>query len=73
MGRGKGAAPVIHRARKEVILAAGAFNSPQLLMLSGVGNADDLRRVGVESVHHLPGVGQNLQVGLMRLVLLLSM
>ena len=45
----------------EVILCGGAFNSPQLLQLSGIGDADHLRRVGVEPVHHLPGVGENLQ------------
>jgi choline dehydrogenase len=45
----------------EVILSGGAINTPQLLQLSGVGNADDLRAVGVEPVHHLPGVGENLQ------------
>ena len=45
----------------EVILSGGAINSPQLLMLSGVGNGDHLRSVGVEVVHHLPGVGENLQ------------
>ncbi|VIO80502.1 GMC family oxidoreductase [Bradyrhizobium ivorense] len=49
------------RARREVILAAGAFQSPQLLMLSGVGNAADLGKHGIAGVHHLPGVGQNLQ------------
>jgi choline dehydrogenase-like flavoprotein len=49
------------RARREVILAAGAFQSPQLLMLSGVGDAAGLRKHGIASVHHLPGVGQNLQ------------
>nr|WP_249810133.1 GMC family oxidoreductase N-terminal domain-containing protein [Bradyrhizobium sp. 139] len=49
------------RARREVILAAGAFQSPQLLMLSGIGDADALRAHGIASVHHLPGVGQNLQ------------
>jgi len=49
------------RARREVILAAGAFQSPQLLMLSGVGDATALGRHGVASVHHLPGVGRNLQ------------
>jgi choline dehydrogenase-like flavoprotein len=49
------------RARREVILAAGAFQSPHLLMLSGVGNAADLGKQGIASVHHLPGVGQNLQ------------
>jgi choline dehydrogenase len=45
----------------EVILCGGAFNSPQLLQVSGVGDADHLRAVGVDVVHHLPGVGENLQ------------
>ena len=45
----------------EVILTGGAFNSPQLLQLSGIGDAEHLRTVGVSPVHHLPGVGQNLQ------------
>ena len=45
----------------EVILSGGAFNTPQLLQLSGIGDAEFLRSVGVEPVHHLPGVGQNLQ------------
>ena len=45
----------------EVILSGGAFNTPQLLQLSGSGDAEFLRSVGVEPVHHLPGVGQNLQ------------
>jgi choline dehydrogenase len=45
----------------EVILCGGAFNTPQLLQLSGVGDADHLRRVGVDVVHHLPGVGEHLQ------------
>ena len=45
----------------EVVLCGGAINSPQLLQLSGIGDADDLRSVGVESVHHRPGVGENLQ------------
>ena len=49
------------RARREVILSSGAFQSPQLLMLSGVGDAAALSRHGIASVHHLPGVGQNLQ------------
>ena len=49
------------RARKEVILCGGAFQSPQLLQLSGIGDGADLQRVGIRTVHHLPGVGQNLQ------------
>ncbi|KAM7171508.1 choline dehydrogenase, mitochondrial isoform 1-T2 [Macrochelys suwanniensis] len=48
-------------ASKEVILSGGAINSPQLLMLSGVGNADDLKKLGIPVVCHLPGVGRNLQ------------
>lgn len=44
----------------EVILGAGAFQSPQLLMLSGVGPADELRAHGIDVVQDLPGVGQNL-------------
>jgi choline dehydrogenase len=45
----------------EVILCGGAINSPQLLQLSGVGNARELEHVGVRVVHDLPGVGENLQ------------
>ncbi len=48
-------------ARREVILAAGALVSPQLLMLSGIGPAAEIRRHGLAVVHDLPGVGQNLQ------------
>lgn len=48
-------------ARKEVILAAGAFQSPQLLMLSGIGAADELKQHDIPVLHHLPGVGKNLQ------------
>jgi len=44
-----------------VILAGGAINSPQLLMLSGIGPADHLRSLGIEPRHDLPGVGRNLQ------------
>ena len=47
-------------ADAEVILSAGAFQSPQLLMLSGVGPADELRSHGIDPVQDLPGVGQNL-------------
>jgi choline dehydrogenase len=45
----------------EVLLCGGAFNSPQLLQLSGVGNAAELRRVGITPVHNLSAVGENLQ------------
>jgi choline dehydrogenase len=51
----------VARATREVVLSGGAVNSPQLLMLSGIGPADHLRSVGVEVVHDLPGVGANLQ------------
>ena len=52
-----------HRAMaaKEVILSGGAFNSPQLLQLSGVGRSQDITPHGIDMVHELPGVGQNLQ------------
>jgi choline dehydrogenase len=49
------------RASQEVVLAAGAINSPQLLLLSGIGPAEELRARGVSVVHDLPGVGKNLQ------------
>lgn len=48
-------------AHKEVLLCAGAFHSPQLLMLSGVGPRDELARHNIAPIHVLPGVGQNLQ------------
>jgi choline dehydrogenase len=48
-------------AAQEVVLAAGAINSPQLLLLSGIGPAEELRARGVSVVHDLPGVGKNLQ------------
>ena len=49
------------RAEREVVLSGGAINSPQLLMLSGIGPADHLREVGVDVVHDLAGVGAGLQ------------
>jgi choline dehydrogenase len=49
------------RAAREVILAAGALQSPQLLQLSGIGNAELLQGLGIPVVRHLPGVGENLQ------------
>ena len=56
----KGGVQVV-RAKKEVISCSGAFGSPQLLMLSGIGPADELRDHGIDVAHELPGVGQNLQ------------
>jgi choline dehydrogenase len=49
------------RARREVILCGGAINSPQLLMLSGIGPADHLGQHGIPVIQDLPGVGANLQ------------
>jgi choline dehydrogenase len=48
-------------ARSEVILSGGTINSPQLLELSGIGDREHLATLGIDSVHHLPGVGENLQ------------
>ncbi|MCB1361023.1 MAG: GMC family oxidoreductase N-terminal domain-containing protein, partial [Rhodobacteraceae bacterium] len=48
-------------ADKEVILCGGTFNSPHLLQISGIGDPEHLRRIGVQTVHELPGVGRNLQ------------
>ena len=50
---------VVHAG--EIVLCGGAFNSPQLLMLSGIGDASELARVGIAVRHELPGVGRNLQ------------
>ncbi len=49
------------RAEREILLCAGAVQSPQLLMLSGIGDAAELSRYGIPLVQHLPGVGKNLQ------------
>ncbi|CAG4889734.1 GMC family oxidoreductase [Paraburkholderia saeva] len=49
------------QARREVVISCGAFNSPQLLMASGVGPAEHLRSHGIDVIQHLPGVGENLQ------------
>ncbi|WP_214412426.1 GMC family oxidoreductase [Sphaerisporangium fuscum] len=57
-------------AAKEVILSAGSIGSPQLLMLSGIGDPDELRAAGVEPRHELPGVGRNLMDHLASAVLL---
>jgi choline dehydrogenase len=48
-------------ATKEVLLSAGSYNSPQILMLSGVGDTDELKHHGIAPKKHLPGVGKNLQ------------
>ncbi len=49
------------KVNKEVVLSGGAINSPQLLLLSGVGAQADLNSYGIDQVHDLPGVGENLQ------------
>jgi choline dehydrogenase-like flavoprotein len=54
-------APKQAMAAREVIVCNGAFGSPQLLMLSGIGDAEELGRHGIPVAHHLPGVGRNLQ------------
>jgi choline dehydrogenase len=48
------------RAGREIVLCGGAYNSPQLLMLSGIGEPDELKALGIAPVHELPGVGRNL-------------
>jgi choline dehydrogenase-like flavoprotein len=48
-------------ARKEIILAAGAYGSPELLMRSGIGDRSELVKARIKPAHHLPGVGKNLQ------------
>ena len=59
--RGNGAAdPLTVRAGREVIVCAGALNTPKLLQISGLGPASLLQRIGVQVVHELPGVGANL-------------
>jgi len=53
--------PQVVRARREVILCGGTYNSPHVLMLSGIGPAEHLKSHGIEVLHHSPGVGRNLQ------------
>jgi choline dehydrogenase len=53
-------AKMIAQADREIIVSGGTYNSPQLLMLSGIGPADELRTAGVEPLLDLPGVGRNL-------------
>ncbi len=50
------------RAHREVVLCAGAVNTPQLLLLSGIGPAAHLRETGVPLLQHIPGVGTHLKV-----------
>ena len=47
--------------KKEIIISAGAFQSPQLLMLSGIGESLELNKHGIKTIHELKGVGKNLQ------------
>ncbi len=54
----------ILNAEKEVIVSAGAFQSPQLLMVSGVGPAESLNQHGIDVISDLPGVGQNMEVSI---------
>src|SRR5262249_7653008 len=49
------------RALREVVLAGGSYNTPQLLMLSGIGPPNELQKHSIPILHELPGVGQNLQ------------
>ncbi len=58
---GSAPSPQQMTASREVILSAGAFNSPQLLKLSGIGPAQELSRHGIRTIVDLPGVGENLQ------------
>jgi choline dehydrogenase len=48
-------------SNREIIVSGGAINSPQLLMLSGIGNEEELEKIGIKAIHHLPEVGENLQ------------
>ncbi|MBI2317270.1 MAG: choline dehydrogenase [Betaproteobacteria bacterium] len=57
----QGAQTAVARAEREVILSGGVINSPQLLMLSGIGDPDELRALGIEARVPLKGVGKNLQ------------
>ena len=60
-GSGSGGEPKVIRARREVVVSGGAYNSPHLLMLSGIGPAGHLQDHGVAVLHDSPGVGRNLQ------------
>ncbi|MEU4484704.1 GMC oxidoreductase [Streptomyces purpurascens] len=58
--RGADGQPATVRAERELLLCAGAIDTPRLLMLSGIGPADDLRKLGIDVRADLPGVGENL-------------
>jgi choline dehydrogenase len=58
--RQRGQVETAHASR-EIIVSGGAYNSPQLLMLSGIGPANELRAIGIDPIHDLPGVGRNLR------------
>src|SRR6185503_11526496 len=53
--------PTVAYADREVVLSGGAVNSPRLLLLSGIGPADELGALSINTVHNLPGVGKNFQ------------
>ena len=57
----RGREVVAARAAREVVLTAGVVGSPHLLMLSGIGDAEHLNEHGIAAIHHLPGVGKNVQ------------
>jgi len=57
----QGSERIVLKARHEVVLSAGSFGSPQLLMLSGIGPREELHKHGIAITHELPGVGENLQ------------
>ena len=57
----KGVKTIQVKAQKEIILSAGSYQSPQLLMLSGIGEASELKKHGIDCVHESKGVGKNLQ------------
>lgn len=57
----KGGDRQVLKARREVILSGGAVGSPHILMLSGIGDATELKAAGIDPTHSLPGVGKNLQ------------
>ncbi|RTM08836.1 MAG: alanine-phosphoribitol ligase [Hyphomicrobiales bacterium] len=58
---GRGSKKTVFKAGREVLVSSGAINSPRLLMLSGIGPADELSAIGIKPIHDLNGVGKNLQ------------